>query len=105
MAADYLDKNELSDDDDEDCNVILMPPTEIQFAESNQDSGAVSEGGPAHLPRRVISSSTELSSKSVDPKATSKPLPTGPKPKKKTYRKKRKFRQFCSSKKKLRQKD
>ena len=52
-----------------------MPPTELQFPESDQDSDAGAEGESAHLPRRVLRWSGELSSISDKPEATRKPLP------------------------------
>ena len=83
MAADKLDISEHSDEDDEDYNVVLKRPTETQFAVSDQDSNASDAGAEddsAHLPRRVLRSSGELSSISNKPELTRKPLPTRPKP-------------------------
>ena len=57
LAAGDWDINELSGSDDEVYNVVLMPPTDTQFAESDQDSDASdagAEGGSAHLPRRTM---------------------------------------------------
>ena len=44
LEDDDSDFSELSEDDGEDFNVILMTPTETQFAESDQDSDASDEG-------------------------------------------------------------
>ena len=79
MAANDSDISELIDDDDENYIVVLMPPTETQFVESDASDAGV-EGDSAHMPRRVLRQSGELLSNSDKPQVTRKPLPTGPKP-------------------------
>ena len=71
--------------------MMMMPPTETQFAESDQDSDALdagAEGDSTHLPRRVPRSSGELSLVSDKPETTRKPLPTEEKPTKNLPQKK-----------------
>ena len=83
-------------EDDENHYVVFMPPTETQFAESDHDSDAGAEGDSAHLPRRVLRSSGELSSISDKPEATRNPYQQDQSPEKNEF-KKRKMRQlFCS---------